>query len=442
MPDIVTTRVFSDGEKGITATKMNDIIGSSTIQTSFVSSKPVASSTTAGDNLLLLKSGGTYAQIDSSVFASAMVPLLPDPNPKIWSARLRSFNAIGNPTFEVDQKNIGGLLTNMANGGPILDRWNWNKLGTHTANGILVTPGFTLPGTNFLLSRSAFQITLTGQEASLASGDIMGFYQVIEGPRWRELSLDVHSLSLLVSTSVAGLKFSVALYDPGLSRSLVKLCTIPSANTPTLIQLPNLPVWAAGGNFSMVPGVLGYGLRIVLAAGSTLIAPAADVWQTGSYYGAPGMDNFASKPVNSTFTIGFIQHEPGAVCSTPMDCPFTQNYDDCLRYWCKSYPYATKQGTVSSEGYEVWTNLESGTQLRGPTKFPKRMAKAPNATINNIWAYDGTAGGVTLQPVGTNWGMATIVTNECGIAYMSTGSALPATNARWSLFHYIADTGW
>ena len=52
MSDIVTTRIFTDGEKGITATKMNDIIGSSVIQPAFYSAKSTASMADAADTLL------------------------------------------------------------------------------------------------------------------------------------------------------------------------------------------------------------------------------------------------------------------------------------------------------------------------------------------------------------------------------------------------------
>ena len=162
----------------------------------------------------------------------------------------------------------------------------------------------------------------------------------------RELINDVHSISLLVYSSVAGLKFSVALRDPTDANSLVNLCTIPTANTWTLITLPNLPVWPAGGNFSILPGAQGYNLTVTLACGSTYMAPAAGTWQTGLFLGAPGMSSWVASPVNSTFFLAFVQHEPGALCTTLMDKPFSQNLDECLRYYQKTYAYGTKPGTA------------------------------------------------------------------------------------------------
>ena len=55
MADIVTSRVFVDGEKGITAAKLNDIVASSVIQPAFYTSKPTAGTADPADIALILK---------------------------------------------------------------------------------------------------------------------------------------------------------------------------------------------------------------------------------------------------------------------------------------------------------------------------------------------------------------------------------------------------
>src|SRR5215471_13733070 len=72
MPDIVTTQIFADSEKGITATKMNNIIANSTIQTDFIANKPAGSALNPTDQLLELTSGGTYARITGAQLASSV----------------------------------------------------------------------------------------------------------------------------------------------------------------------------------------------------------------------------------------------------------------------------------------------------------------------------------------------------------------------------------
>ena len=270
------------------------------------------------------------------------------PQSTIWSQRLRSFNAIGNPNFEVDQRNIHAGLVNPVAGTFLLDRFYLGKVGTmtvNTANPILSNPR-VVPGTNFAISSSQLGLSLQTQQTTLGASDYLYTIQIIEGSNWRELCADVSSLSLLVYSTVAPLKFSVAIRDSPATQSLVKLCTITNAATWTLIQLPNIPV-PPSGNFSLSPGVTGYTLTIVLAAGSNFVAPAADVWNAGNFLAAPGADNFASKPVNSGIYFSFVQHEPGPLCTTLIDKPFSQNLDECLRYYQKSYDYALKPGVAS-----------------------------------------------------------------------------------------------
>src|SRR5258705_11989572 len=152
MADIITTRVFTDGEKGITAAKLNDIVASSAIQPAFVSSKPTASTADPADTMLLLKAAGTYAQVPFSTVVTSVNSQLPSSDSEIWLVRLRSFNAVGNPNFEIDQRNIGSLVAAPANG-MILDRWNHNKSGTATlvASGQRISQNVGIPGINFLI---------------------------------------------------------------------------------------------------------------------------------------------------------------------------------------------------------------------------------------------------------------------------------------------------
>ena len=179
---------------------------------------------------------------------------------------------------------------------------------------------------------------------------------------------------------------------PNATKTLVKLCTIPSANTWTLISLPNLPVWPSG-NFTSVPGANGYQIGITLACGSTFMSPANDTWQTGSFWGAVGQSNFYGQPVNSTFDIAFIQHEPGPLCTTLIDKPFSQNLDECLRYYQKSYDYALKPGVASPVNGASQAFIGAGLPTVVPgTVLPKRMVKAP--TVIAYSSNDGTINAV------------------------------------------------
>jgi Collagen triple helix repeat (20 copies) len=364
---------------------------------------------------------------------------VPDPASEITSVRLRSFNAIGNPNFEVCQRNTGALLTNPNVGALIEDRWALNKIGASMGCTVqsISGGGVPIPGLNFNISRGFLRLTLTAAQASLAASDQLNIFQYIEGARFRELSGDAHSVSLLVRSSVAGLKFGLRLGDSPPTTNLTKLCTIPNANTWTLISLPNLPVWPSG-NFSTAPGVLSYLLCIVLAAGATITAPANDTWQAGAnFLGAVGQSNFAASPVNSTFDIAFVQHEPGPLCSTLIDKPFAQNYDECLRYYAKSFAYAVVP-TATFNGAVGGFIANAATAASGTCHWPKRLARTPGV-IGIYSPQNGAANTMYNLNSGANASAVVNYYNEVGLLQL-TGSGFTVGNS--FAFHYTADTGW
>jgi hypothetical protein len=309
-----------------------------------------------------------------------------------------------------------------------------------TAQRIIASGGDVLvPGTNFCISNRYLRITLTGQEASLAAGDYMDITQAVEGPQIRELFYDVSSVSLLVRSSVAGLNFGFYLKDPTGANTLTKLCTIPTANTWTLISLANLPVFPGAGTWTTNTGVIGAIIGICLGSGVTYASPANNVFQSGSFLSATGQSNFASSPVNSTFDIAFVQHEPGPVCTTLMDKPFTQNYDECLRYFAKSYNYAVAVATITSQGKNSFIVPVGFTSNPvGHLTFPKPMAKTPTCTVysdvnaavnscrDNNGAIDRTVNSVVNSEK---------VLNQLGTTTANTAGGFVT-------FHYTADTGW
>jgi hypothetical protein len=212
-------------------------------------------------------------------------------------------------------------------------------------------------------------------------------------------------------------------------KSLTKLCTIPSANTWTLVTLPNIPVWPSTGTF-------GFYFGIVLAAGSSITNPVNDTWQNGNFLGVPGIDNFASKPVNSTFDIAFCQQEPGPLCTAPIDKPFVQNYQECLRYYHKSYDYNVAIGT-SGNG-EKWMHSDGAGFAMGSLPFPVLMAKTPNSQVY-IAVSPFTAGSVVGWPTTSTYVISSIETSTKSIDYLQGSTIVVANGYR---FQYTADTGW
>ena len=478
MPDIVTSKTWVDGEKGITAAKMNQIISGAVIQPAFYNAKPSSATLDPTDVLLELKGTGTFAQITGTQLASSVAGQLPVADATqngmlrqvsglttdvvdgtnhcvpaaamsgITQMRLRSFNMVGNSTFEVDARNGGGVVPYGAGAVSQMqcDRWKIAKNGaTAVVNGqrpaytaLPSSPKIQVPGTSFRLSNNCLGLNLATAQGSLAAGDYLTFNHQIEGIRLRELIDDVYSLSLLVYSNVAPLKFAVALRDSGATVSLVKLVTLSSANVWTMISLPNLPLWSGTGSFPTTPGVIGCFLDICLACGTTFTTNTLDVWQSGNFFGAPGMDNFLAKPINTNFYLGFVQCEPGALCTTPLDLDFRSNLDECERYFSKSYDYGVKPGAVQANGSIFFETRASGHPYTF-IPFKKRLAKTPT-----ISGYSPTTGAINnVRDTTGNLDRAIAGNATLGEASFSgfTLSTLNAAIAAYQ-FHYVADTGW
>jgi hypothetical protein len=396
---------------------------------------PPADATQAG--LLKQLSGNTTDFVDGTNTCQNLATAV---TPTITSVRLRSFNAVGNCNFEVDQRNAQVALTTPASQTFMQDRWKtYNSVASMST--ALTAGTILLPGTNFAVTARYLRITLATQRTSLVAGDLWTLTQTVEGINWRELSFDVTSLSLLVRSSIAPLSFGVTLQDSTAVTSLSSLATISAANTWTLIKFPNIPI-PGSGSFLSAPGSVGYYIYICLYAGSTYIAPAAGIWQAGNFVAPPGMSNFAANAVNSTFDIAFVQHEPGAQATTLIDKPFSQNYDECQRYYTKSYDYGVGVGTGNAVGCLVafgYIPAAISTDLQVNIRFPKPMAKIPT-----VVSYDWSTGAAnSVRDLGANANRPVTGNNQLGTTgvrsfTLSTGIAANSVG----LFHYTADTGW
>ena len=263
---------------------------------------------------------------------------------------------------------------------------------------------------------------------------------VIEGPSLRELVNDVHSISLLVRSSVANLKFGLVLLDSPGTHTLPKLCSLGAANTWTLITLPNLPLWAAAATWGLSPGTVGYSIVISLAVGSTYTPAANDTWQNFSALGALGQSNFAASPVNSTFDLAFVQHGPGSACTTLIDKPFSQNYQETLRYFQKTYDQATAVGAVNAPGYfgTMSHPTTPSSQFNMGRIFSEPMAKTPVIVCYN---YSTGVANSVMDFAGVTCAVSTIYDTSSKQPFGSLTLATAATGGGCDV-HYTADTGW
>jgi hypothetical protein len=368
--------------------------------------------------------------------------LISVPASSIWSMRLRSFNALGNPNFEVDQFNTTTTLKVVAGQARTsADRWMANAGGVVTTayvgHRIVPVNFITVPGTNFYIARSYLELAVQTTLASPAAGDYYFLQQNVEGVYTREVLGDVTSLALLaLSTQSGGSSFSICIRDAGNKVSYIIPVTIPQ-NVWTMVTFPNIPTFSSANSasYGVLPGTVGYQLGICLAAGATYTAPSNNAWINGNYLAASG--NNALSQTGSIY-LAFVQHEPGPVCTTLIDKPFTQNLDECCRYYQKSQAYGIAPAGFSNQ--MIGTPVLGSTVIRGSLCFPKRMAKSPTATI---YGSTNTANTVYLDNGGTNYTVSSCSTTDTLLQIINTTTSLPSTaGSAACLCGWVMDTGW
>jgi hypothetical protein len=443
--DITQGYVFVPAEKNIDQVKMNAIVGNAYINPAFVSAQTASTSATTGDYFLVLKSGGTLAKIVYDDLANSLGSST-GMTSAITSVRLRSYNALAsaNCNFEVDQRQAGNSIAIAGQGVTAIDRWRFGvpPAATMRISAQQVATNVAVPGTSsFYITSQILRTTLTTVQASLGASDTMALWTNIEGPALRELLGDVHSVSILVRSSVASLKFGLSLQSTsGTIYTLGKLCTLAAANTWQLITLPNLPLWPAGGTWPLTPGgaTAAYTLTISLAGGSSTILPANDTWQASANSVPVGISNFAASTVNSTFDLAFLQHESGPNCTTLNDqgCDFFTNLTRCQRYFAKTHNHAVKPGNPDSgNAGPTWYNTNGTSGWTGTYPFKVTMAKTPTVTCYN-W---NTGAANSLRASGANVTVTAVFADQDGcnsLTTSTTGTGQGATP------YFTADTGW
>jgi hypothetical protein len=402
-----------------------------------VTSTPLAS--VSGSGLLRQLSGNTTDFADGS---NNYQSLATASGPTIQLVRLRTLNTLGNPNFDVDQRQVRNTAT--ISGGTnywICDRWLRTGGGTYSVKCGTTPATVLIPGTSYQIGNYGLYAQVVTPQATLGATDLQTWITYVEGCNLRPLFGDVHSLSLMVGANVSPVNFSVAIRyaTGGTYYSLVLPCTYTAAGAAVqVINLPNLPVWTASAPWKLTAGNYGYDITVTLACGSTYVAPTNGVWLNGNYLAAAGMDNFVAKPAGSIFTLYFVQHEPGPECGPYIDPVFEESLSACQRYYCKSTSYGNLCPTSNEwRGMGMW--ISNTTACRLSLQFPVEMMSAPSVTI-----YDNgvTANAIYVDQYGSRACGAggLVTTTACGSC---TLNANPGTAGTCEVLgQWVADTGW
>jgi hypothetical protein len=276
------------------------------------------------------------------------VPAVPVPDTSLLVAKtdatpISALAANGiqiNGGFEVSQE-LGTAGT--PNPGYFCDGFGTEKVGSMTlysgvATGSVVAPGFPNHG----------QVGVGTAQASLAGGDFTSMRTLIEGYRISRLAWGTLAAAPMTigfwSMNVPGGVYSVSIQNATGTRSYNASYTqaVPGVAQYNVITIPpeTTGVWAKDNTIGMQ-------VRFVLAAGATLIAPAANVWHNATWYAAPGQVNGAAA-VNNVVRITGLVLLPGTHTITAAQSPLLMRpYDEELRRCQRYYTVFGGQAAIS-----------------------------------------------------------------------------------------------
>lgn len=403
----------------------------------WVPASTIALASTSGAGLLKQISGLTTDFVDGT---NNCQDLATASRPLITAVRQNSYNALDNPDFMIDQRNCGSSITigPGANAAAFLaDRWSLVSNTTLNATSI---QNYLQPyglGTEIFMG-GYNQITPTGSSA-FGQGEFLTLYQNVEGPRFRPLSGGPTSISFYIAASSAT-SIAVSLVSlSGTQYSWVSpVINLVGDGNPHLVQIPNIPIWPSASSWPTAPGNAAYQIRICFGCGSNYIAGSTG-WQAGNYMTSMGLPN--PFVVGALLNMFFIQHEPGPVCTEPMDISWEQNYRQCQRYYTKSAPYGTAPNQAMWSFIGPWvgsTAVRTGTSVR----WPVELAKTPTVTM-----YDNTNtpnqiymdfNGVRYAVASCSMTSPTRFVEQVNLTTTPSGINAGST----ALASWTADTGW
>ena len=307
--------------------------------------------------------GITTPMYNGSITANAVTP----------SVNMK--NRIINGGMVIDQRNAGASMTSATNGSYSLDRWGvQNNSGasrfTLQQNAGSVTPPVGFSNYLGITSTSAY---------SIASGDVCGFYQNIEGfntadLNWGTANAKTVTLSFWVRSSLTG-TFGGAVKNSADNYSYPFTYTISATNTweqkSITVAGPTAGTWVGATN--------GIGIKINFSLGTGAdYSGTAGSWSGNAYYSATGATSVVGTN-GATFYITGVQLEVGSTATSFDYRPYTTELQLCQRYFV-----AIISGTAK---YFAMGSQYNSTTVNGVIPFPVTMRANPTSASSSGTNY-------------------------------------------------------
>ena len=328
-----------------------------------------------------------------------------------------------NGGFDVAQERGNGPAGGMPGNGWAADG-NWYFAA---AGGIIFNSGVTGASASPIRGvQNYLYMVLATAKPTLAATDQAQMAHFIEGYRWARLAWGTANAQPITIAfwsfhNITGV-YSIYVQNAAGTRSYVapytqRIGTVPQYN---VITVPGCTdgAWPATNVRCACVGV-------TLAAGSTYVAPAANVWSAGLYMAAPGQVNAAASTPNGCFIAGFVVL-PGTQAPSSDQLPFIMRpFESELvlsqRYWEKSFGYFNYGGAAVSPGSGgcLFMGTSTSSLLGGAYEFKVRKRISPTVKI-----WDNNAGiGLLSAFTASGWrhGIAPVWGPGATEVHMNTG---------------------
>jgi hypothetical protein len=306
-------------------------------------------------------------------------------------------NRIINGDMAIAQRGTGVFTNNVSSGDLFaVDRFNSFVSGS---SGV-----FTAQQTNDVPTGSGFSrsviLTVTTADASLATGDLCAFRQIIEGFNaadlmWGTANAQPVTLSFWAKSSVTG-THSGTLTNGDWTRAYAFSYTITAANTWQFVTItaPGAPSGSWGNTNDR-------GIQVVFNMGAASAnLSAANTWTTTSAVtvGATGSVQLISTN-GATFYITGVQLEKGTVATSFDYLPYGTELVLCQRYYQAWFP---------AEQELIYNESGSADGKFWQLYMPVQMRTAPTSTYSsgmlggNVIGLPGTISSLSLSSASRN----------------------------------------
>lgn len=243
-------------------------------------------------------------------------------------------NPIINGNMEVWQR--GTTFAPATDTGYVTDRWAWRGTGAGVATINRSTNVPTVAQAGVLFNYS-LEVDVTTALGAPGTTEIYALDHRIEGYNWRHFAQRQLTLSFWVQSPKSGVH-SVGMQNGGADRALVLKYVITTANTWEYKTL-TVPASPSTGTWDYTNGI-GVAIHFNLATGSNFTSAFPDTWNADARFSSVDQVNVMDNTANF-FRITGIKLELGSIATPIQYVPFEEELQRCMRYFQKSFDYAT-----------------------------------------------------------------------------------------------------